>query len=269
MANLYHKHSKVKLEALFKFIQRFNKVAIAFSGGIDSTFLAAAAEKVLKKDTYLVTTYSETLSAKEKQDAKDIAERLGLTHVFVKSNELSCPNFVKNDLNRCYHCKKSKLLAIKDWAYEEDIPVILEGTNKDDDLSFRPGQAAIKEIKGVYSPLNTIGFTKEEIRAIAKHWHLSTWNKPSNSCLATRIASGLNITKERLKQVEEAEQYLHNLNLTSVRLRHHGDTAKVEVLTKQAPSFFTTNKIEFEKYLRQLGFKNIHYKINFPDNRTI
>ncbi|MDL2281439.1 ATP-dependent sacrificial sulfur transferase LarE, partial [Selenomonadales bacterium OttesenSCG-928-I06] len=245
------------------------KVAIAFSGGIDSTFLAAAAEKVLKKNAYLVTTYSETLSAKEKQEAQETAEALGLTHVFVKSNELNCPNFVKNDMKRCYHCKKNKLLAIKNWAYEEDIPVILEGTNKDDDREFRPGKEAIKEIKGVFSPLNTIGFTKNEIRNIAKHWQLSAWNKPSNSCLATRIADGLTITRERLKQIEEAEQYLHDLCLTSVRIRHHGDTAKVELPTEQATQFFTTGKIEFEKHLKKLGFVHIHYKIKFPDNRVL
>ena len=267
MATTLLKSCNEKLDLLYNYIDKFDKVAIAYSGGIDSTFLGAAAKNVLGKNVYLVTTCSYSLSKQELKEAANIAEELNLPHILLDSTEFECPNFIKNDHLRCYYCKKNKLLTIKEWTDKEHIPIIFEGTHKDDETDHRPGKAAIAEIKEVTSPLNKTGFTKAEIRCIAKKWQLSNWNKPSKSCLATKIAEGLPITPEKVQQIEECKIYLGSNNLKTFKLKHHDDILKIEITNYEAAKFFPV-KYETEKKIKALGFKEIYYNINLTRNKN-
>ncbi len=208
---------------------RLGSVAVAFSGGVDSTFLAAAAKKALGGRAVLVTARSATSSAAELSDASAIASALGIRHIWLDSAELSDPAFAANDRERCYHCKKSRFAALVAWAKDNGIPWVAEGTNADDSGDYRPGMKAVAELPAVVSPLLDAGLTKDEIRSVSRLWGLPTWDKPSAACLVSRLAYGLPITIERLRQVEAAELAVRRLVAGQVRVRHHGDLARIEV----------------------------------------
>jgi uncharacterized protein len=219
-----------KLNRLNEIFRSLRKTVVAFSGGVDSTFLAAAAVRALGKENVLaVTAVSATLTDDEKAEAVKLAERIGVIHVLIETDEFNDSLFTANSAERCYFCKKIRFQALVEWAAARGYPWIVEGTNVDDAGDYRPGSRAVAELPSVRSPLKEAGLTKAEIREVSKQWNLPTWEKPSAACLASRIEYGLPLTPERLKQVEEAEKFIRPLCKGQLRVRHHGSLARIEV----------------------------------------
>jgi pyridinium-3,5-biscarboxylic acid mononucleotide sulfurtransferase len=218
-----------KLRKLEGILQGLKKAVVAFSGGVDSTFLVAAAKRAIHGDVLAVTAVSATLTGGEKAAAVKLAGKIGVEHVLLKTNEFDDALFIANSAERCYYCKKIRLRALVEWAAARGYPWVAEGSNVDDDNDYRPGSRAVAELKCVRSPLKEAGLTKVEIREVSRHWKLPTWEKPSAACLASRIEYGLPLTPERLKQVEEAETIIRPLCKGQLRVRHHGTLARIEV----------------------------------------
>lgn len=219
---------RTKLSKLEKIIEDMGSLIVAYSGGVDSTFLIKFAKNVVDNDVLAVTARSPIHSRAEYEEAKKTAGLLGVRHITIRSAELNIPEFVTNNPRRCYYCKKALFTRLKEIAEKRGIPWVTDGTNFDDSSDFRPGIKAMQEL-GIRSPLKEAGLTKEEIRTISKKMGLVTWNNPPSTCLATRFPYGDRITKKKLKMVESAESYLHSIGIKKVRARHHGDIVRVEL----------------------------------------
>lgn len=204
-------------------------VAVAFSGGIDSTVVAKAARLALGSRAIAVTADSPSVARAELEDARRLAVLIGIRHVVVKTDEFDNPDYLKNDGSRCYHCKSELYSTVEQLLPELGVPVVASGANLDDRGDYRPGLAAAAE-HAVRHPLQEAGFTKADVRALAKHWGLPTWDKPASPCLSSRLAPGLAVTPERTARVEAAEAALRALGLRECRVRYHeGDLARLEV----------------------------------------
>lgn len=241
-----------KLERLKALIKNMESVIVAFSGGMDSTFMLKIAHDVLKGKCVAVTAISSTYPRRELEDAKKFAEDIGARHLIIESEELDIPQFRKNPVNRCYYCKKELFKKIKDVAKKEGIKSIADGSNLDDISDFRPGAKALAELN-IRSPLKECCFTKKDIRDCSKKLGLCAWNKPSFACLSSRFPYGTEITKERLAKIEKAEEFLRAIGFLQVRVRYHGDIARIEVEKKDFPMLIeNSEKITAE-------FKNIGF----------
>ena len=244
-----------KLTKLYHLLQDIKSVVVAFSGGVDSTFLLAAAKKMLNDNVVAITACSDSTSADEQSDALYLAKTLGVRHMLVAATEMDSQEFIANTSQRCYFCKKERFTALAKWATEHDFNWVVEGTHADDSNDFRPGMRAIAEIATIKSPLVAVGFTKDEIRRISKQWGLPTWDKPSAACLVSRLAYGLPITSERLKQVDKAEQLVRSFCSGQVRVRHHGDLARLEVAAQDIPILVKPDiSLQISQGLKELGF---------------
>lgn len=221
---------KEKTGHLLSMLKDMKKAAVAFSGGTDSTLLAAAAFRVLGSNAAAVTVSSPTLPEAELEDAKKLAALLGIRHVILSVSELDIADFVSNGKDRCYHCKKYRFEKLRLWVGENSFSWVLDGSNTDDLKDYRPGMKAISELEGVRSPLLEAGMTKQDVRSLSREWGLPSWNKPAAACLASRIAYGTPITREALLQVEKAEEIVRAYcpSDTQVRVRHHGFLARIE-----------------------------------------
>ncbi len=250
---------KSKLYELDRALQALEKVVVAFSGGVDSTFLLAAAVRALGAENVIAATaVSATLTDDEKVEALELGKALGVEHALLETDEFEAPSFTANDPLRCYYCKKIRFVSLVDWAAARGIRWIVEGSNLDDSGDYRPGQKAVAELPAVRSPLKEAGLTKAEIREVSKRWKLSTAEKMSNACLATRLEYGLQITPERLKQVDEAENILRPMIKGQLRVRHHGTLARIEVEPESIAKLAEPETAAtIDQKLKALGFNHV------------
>lgn len=250
--------TRVKYEHLQNILKKMQKVLVAFSGGTDSTLLLKAAKDVLGDNVLAVTALSETMPEHEKADADVFAKEFGVKHIFINSKELENPDFLKNPKDKCYICKKIRFGELVNMAKSKKIAWTADGENLDDGKDYRPGSRAAREL-GVRSPLREAGLTKADIRQLSKELNLPTWNKPAYACLASRIPYHQPITPEKLRQVDKAEAFIRMLDLSwQVRVRHEGDTARIEVGNEDIDRFTEYDaRNTIVSYLKSLGFKFI------------
>jgi pyridinium-3,5-biscarboxylic acid mononucleotide sulfurtransferase len=231
---------------------------VAFSGGLDSTVAAKAAQLALGNKAVAVTGVSESLAAGELDEAKDLARLIGIRHELIQTGEMANPDYRKNDSERCFFCKTELFTQVRDLAERFQVAVVVDGSNRDDLREHRPGRVAAAQQK-VKSPLADCGLDKAEIRQLAAHWEIPAWNKPATPCLSSRIAYGEQVTPERLAMVDQAEQFLRRHDLGSLRVRYHkGDLARLEVPLETLPRICEP---EFRRalvaHLKSLGFKYV------------
>ena len=256
-------------QRLISWFQNKNQKAIvALSGGVDSAVVALAAKKALDKKAVAVTADYNTLSGDELKSARKIAKELDIDHRIVRYNELDNEEFVKNDSLRCYHCRTELASYLLLEAKKMDVSLIVDGTNIDDLQDYRPGIKAMRE-NGVKSPLVELGIGKQNIRSIAKSNNLSVFDKPSNSCLASRIPHGIPVTFEKLKRIEAAEILIKSVfNVRQVRVRDHQDTARIEVGREEFKEMFDTDKLlAIDSKLKNLGFRYVALDLSGYKNR--
>jgi len=219
----------VKRERLVDLIRSYGSCAVAFSGGIDSTVVAKAAQVALGGKAVAFTGTSASLASGELEEATRLATLIGIRHEVVATGEFSNPAYVQNASDRCYHCKTELYTQIEGMAERFDVAVVVNGANLDDLGDYRPGMRAAGE-HHVESPLAECGFRKDDVRALAAHWELPTWDKPAMPCLSSRVAYGEEVTPERLTMIDQAEQFLREQGLRMLRVRYHkGDVARLEV----------------------------------------
>lgn len=238
-----------ELETLLKSLE---SAVIAFSGGVDSTYLLYKAHQALGNNVAAVTAVSETYQEYEKENAQKIARKMGVEHFIIQTFQLSCPEFSSNPPQRCYYCKKELFGRLKEIAETRCCAWVCEGANYDDTRDFRPGLTASKEM-GVLSPLLEVKLGKDEIRQLSRKAGLSTWDMPAAACLSSRVPYGEVITAEKLRIIATAESFLRSLGHKIVRVRHHGRTARLEVPPAEMQALLQ-KKEEIVKYLKELGF---------------
>ncbi|MDI6822735.1 MAG: ATP-dependent sacrificial sulfur transferase LarE [Actinomycetota bacterium] len=247
---------KSKCDRLQKIIREMGSVAVAFSGGVDSTFLLRICEHTLGENVVAITASSEIIPPKEVEEAKKLAMGLDVEHIVITLNALENKDFVANSEERCYFCKHDLYLRFNDIALQKGILHLIDGTNYDDFDDFRPGQRAAQEL-GVRSPLAEARLTKEDIRFLSKYLSLPTWNKSPMACLATRIPYGQRITPERINLIHTAESVIHELGINQVRVRLHDErTARIEVAKTDIQLLFELRSWILDRFKR-LGFDYI------------
>lgn len=230
-------------------------VLVAFSGGVDSSVLAALAHRALGERAIAVTADSQTLAPGELECAKAVAKEIGITHMIISYDELGEPGFANNPVDRCYYCKKGLIRELKKFAAEHDVKIIIEGTNISDLKNHRPGHRAVIE-EEVYNPYVEFGVTKEEIRDMARELGLSVADKPSMACLSSRFPYGQTITSDALVRVGDAETYLRAHGFKVVRVRDHAGIARIEVLQVEMARFMGIREEVLAKF-KELGFSYI------------
>lgn len=242
-------------EKLVRHIESYDRCFVAFSGGVDSALVAKAAHLALGDNATAVTAVSASLASGELDEAKSVAEQIGIAHQVIRTNEFANPDYVRNAPDRCYHCKTELYDQLDAICQQFPDSVIANGTNTDDQGDYRPGLRAASEHQ-VRSPLLECGIDKRTVRELAAYWKLPVWDKPAMPCLSSRVAYGEEVTPERLHMIDRAEQFLREHGFEELRVRYHqGDLARVEVAVSEIPRLSSEPfRNELTKHLTGLGF---------------
>lgn len=242
----------VKYNRLIEYLKGLGSVAVAFSSGVDSTFLLFAAKEALGDKLIAITASLHSFPQRDKEEAIAYCKKLGVNHKVSIINELDIPGFAQNPPDRCYLCKKEIFGQILSIASSENINAVVEGSNLDDNSDYRPGHKAIAEL-GIISPLRECEFTKEDIRVLSKYLNIPTWNKPSFACLSSRFAYGQTITEEKLMMVERAEQMLFDMGFSQFRVRLHDMMARIEIKPEEFDKLIS-NRNQITVKFKEIGF---------------
>ena len=246
-----------KWEQLLSLLREMKLAVIAFSGGVDSSLLLAAASEAMGPNLIAVTAVSETYPPGELVHAREFARTLGVRHRVLPTHELANGSFLLTTPDRCYHCKKELFAKLRHIAELEGIAFILDGSNRDDLADHRPGRRAAEEFS-VRSPLVEAGLTKAEVRELARVRNLPVWDKPSLACLSSRIPYGTRITQELLRTIHAAENVLHAKGFRQVRVRHHGETARIEIEREEFGKLFSDGSLpEIISSIKELGYRYV------------
>jgi len=243
-------------DRLLSLIAARQHVAVAFSGGVDSSLLCRAARDALGDASLAITVAGPMMPSTDIVSAKQIAVLTGIRHLVIEDKGVD-ESVAANPANRCYHCKRIEFARIVALAREHGAQTVLDGSNRDDESDYRPGMQALAEL-GIVSPFRAVGMGKAEIRELARELGLPTWNKPAAACLGSRIAYGERITLKKLRAVDRAEQILREHGFMQCRVRHHGDIARIEVAPDERRGFFDTPRLDtLSQQIKALGFKYV------------
>ena len=246
-----------KEEQLLESLGRFSSAIVAFSGGVDSSYLAFMAQRAMGQGAHAVTALSPSVSRLQRRMALEFAAAHGLNHTLVESREMEDERYLSNPANRCYFCKSELYGQLEGLRRQWEVEVILDGANLDDRSDYRPGHRAARQ-GGVLSPLAEAGLTKRDIRQLSRKWQLETWDKPAMPCLSSRFPYGTPITPQALSQVDRAEDYLRSLGLKNFRVRHHGNLARLEVASEEMAALLDLEVMHtIHERLREIGYLQV------------
>jgi len=246
-----------KQERLFELLRSLKRVIVAYSGGTDSAYLAWAAHQVLGEDALAVTADSASLPESHRREAEQLARSLGLRHEFIRTSEFDNPAYVRNAPDRCFHCKDELFKRLEELGRERGIPHIVYGVNLDDLGDYRPGQNAARLHK-VRAPLAEVGLSKAEIRELSRRAGLPTWDRPASACLASRVPYGMPVTPQIMDIIERGEEALRALGFRQLRVRYHGELARVEIAPEELPRALDPAMARrFVEILKPLGFRYV------------
>lgn len=253
--NIQEKQSKLE-----EILKNYGKIAVAFSGGVDSSFLLAIGKKILgAKNILAVTIQSEVIADDEIETAEKFCKERGIEQKIIQASVFEIPHFIENPPDRCYLCKRVVFQEILKVAAEDGIEIVCDGSNASDIGDYRPGVRALEEL-GIQSPLKLAEMTKDDIRTISMQMRLPTWNKPSRACLASRFVYGETLSQENLRIVERCEQFLFDLGISQARVRFHGADSKIKIARIEViPSDFQKIIDAREKIMLKFGYEGFNY----------